>query len=246
VSPSIGVTVFNSTRLDIEMLIGLALVALNYVALAMIIKKAGYSLAWIILPLSPVILYVLAWARIFYDLFNTSYTPSGFAFPTALFHDEIPAYLLLASGVASFVCWVFFLIFAFSSWPVLRTRRSFVTVDTAAAIPPSTVPAGKPRTAAAAAAAGAAPSQPDGGSGVARTSLLQEERDEPAEAVAAPAQSIYCSWCGKERAADAVSIHHCGSKERPVRFCMRCGTAFSGDEVACDKCGTARSEISKY
>jgi hypothetical protein len=48
---------------------------------------------------------------------------------------------------------------------------------------------------------------------------------------------IYCSWCGKERAVNAPAIHHCGSKERPVVYCMGCGTPFGDNVTYCASCG---------
>jgi hypothetical protein len=55
---------------------------------------------------------------------------------------------------------------------------------------------------------------------------------------------IYCSWCGKERAVNAQAIHHCGSKERPVVYCMTCGTALDGAS-SCTSCGTPASMVSR-
>jgi zinc ribbon protein len=56
---------------------------------------------------------------------------------------------------------------------------------------------------------------------------------------------IYCSWCGKQRAVNAQSIHHCGSMERPVAFCMSCGTSFEEGATACTSCGTLATQVSR-
>jgi hypothetical protein len=56
---------------------------------------------------------------------------------------------------------------------------------------------------------------------------------------------IYCSWCGKQRAVNAQAIHHCGSKERPVVYCMNCGIPFEDGATSCTQCGTPTTQISR-
>ena len=56
---------------------------------------------------------------------------------------------------------------------------------------------------------------------------------------------VYCSWCGKQRAINAESIHYCGSMERPVVYCMQCGTPFEEGAAACASCGTPVTKISR-
>jgi hypothetical protein len=75
---------------------------------------------------------------------------------------------------------------------------------------------------AAPAMAGSAASQPENGSDV-----------------------IYCSWCGKQRAVNAPALHHCGSMERPVAFCMKCGTSLEAGAAACPSCGTPATQTSR-
>jgi hypothetical protein len=60
-----------------------------------------------------------------------------------------------------------------------------------------------------------------------------------------PPRVIYCSWCGKERAINALAIHHCGSLDRPAVYCMNCGTPLEHGAVSCASCGTPASEISR-
>jgi hypothetical protein len=56
---------------------------------------------------------------------------------------------------------------------------------------------------------------------------------------------IFCSWCGKERRVDAAAIHHCGSRERPAVYCMRCGTPLEEGAASCASCGTPSSQLSR-
>jgi len=60
----------------------------------------------------------------------------------------------------------------------------------------------------------------------------------------APDRTIYCSWCGQPRAANQLAIHHCGSKDRPVAHCSRCGTPVAG-HAFCHRCGTPSSVTSR-
>ncbi len=56
---------------------------------------------------------------------------------------------------------------------------------------------------------------------------------------------IYCSWCGKQRAVNAPAIHYCGSMERPVAYCMKCGTSVNEGAATCTSCGTPTTQISR-
>ncbi len=55
---------------------------------------------------------------------------------------------------------------------------------------------------------------------------------------------VHCSWCGKQRALNAPAIHHCGSRERPAVYCMKCGRPFEEGIATCESCGTAVSVLS--
>jgi hypothetical protein len=56
---------------------------------------------------------------------------------------------------------------------------------------------------------------------------------------------IYCSWCGKEREVNAQALHYCGSMERPVAYCMKCGTSFAEGTATCASCGTPATQTSR-
>jgi len=49
---------------------------------------------------------------------------------------------------------------------------------------------------------------------------------------------MFCQWCGKDVDPGSVSIHHCGSKDRPPAFCIGCGTPLLEGAGACTACGT--------
>ena len=56
---------------------------------------------------------------------------------------------------------------------------------------------------------------------------------------------MFCQWCGKEREADAIAIHHCGSSDRPPAFCIACGRPLAAGDAACAACGTPAGEAPK-
>ncbi len=149
--------------------------------------------------------------------------------------------LLQAVDVLSvIVTWVFFLIFAFSTWPVSLARRearSFERDPRTTFVPPARSRAGAPAL---------TPDIP--GSGAATTTPAHS-RPVPVQTLPPPAveksRIICCSWCGSQRASDAVAIHHCGSLDRPAVYCMNCGTPLGSGAPRCTSCGTPATTVSR-
>ena len=147
---------------------------------------------------------------------------------------------------------VMFIIFAFAKWPV---QEQLETAQRAAGRGYSPPPFGQgpPRGPVPVPTPGASsPSGPVGsaapwGPPPAPTGM---EVPSSASTVAIDLQTrgnngvIFCSWCGKERAIDAQSIHHCGSRERPPVYCMSCGTPFQDGASSCAACGTPSTQLS--
>ncbi len=104
------------------LLVILALVVLNYVAIFKIITKAGYSGWWILIPLSPPIAYGISYAAVSHEISN--YNSYG---DSADFWRQIVGWLVLV-GISYLIQWVFFYIFAFSDWPVRRQLRRATTI----------------------------------------------------------------------------------------------------------------------
>jgi hypothetical protein len=82
----------------------------------------------------------------------------------------------------------------------------------------------------------AAVASPPGRNNISETPVFPSEND---------GGVIYCSWCGKERAVNANAIHYCGSMERPVVYCMHCGTPFEDGAASCTSCGTEATKLSR-
>jgi hypothetical protein len=144
--------------------------------------------------------------------------------------------------VSVLVTWIFFLIFAFSDWPV-ATRRHESGGFPAGRVPPALTGAGPGPSRSAGPASAVAPPTglaPSAAAAVAPTPASTLVRDQ-----AATPAVIFCSWCGKERAVDAQAIHHCGSKDRPAVYCMQCGTPFGEAAATCASCGASTAQLSK-
>jgi hypothetical protein len=123
---------------------------------------------------------------------------------------------------------VMFLVFAFGKWPIQTRLENAERGRSGSYAPPQFVAAGPGPTSAPVA-------MPPG------QSPLPAAPPVPPDA----SRTIYCSWCGKPRAADAQAIHHCGAKDRPVVYCMNCGTPFEAGAVNCASCGTPVTQVSQ-
>ena len=102
--------------LDLLVFIGFAV--LNLVATVRIITKAGYSAWWILVPLSPIVMYIITFAVFVYEV-RTSLTGG-----VSNFNAASIAGLLVLDAVCALLAWVFFLIFAFAEWPIQRQVRT--------------------------------------------------------------------------------------------------------------------------
>jgi hypothetical protein len=238
--PTEAIALGQSARGITDLVILLGILALNFFAVAKIITKAGYSPKWIWVPLTPVCLWFFTFILLTVDVRTVVLANNA----TVSLPVSLGNFLLLEAidFLSVIVTWVFFLIFAFSTWPVSVARRETRSFE---ADPRTTfVPASRPR-------AGAPVLMPDiPGSGAATTTPAHY-RPVPASAQTLPPPSveksriIYCSWCGNQRASDAVAIHHCGSLDRPAVYCMNCGTPLGSGAPTCTSCGTPATSVSR-
>jgi len=98
------------------LLVALAFLTLNFVAVGRIITKAGYSGWWIILPLLLLVSYVVTQV-VAVDTLHSIFSPSG--------HFDTGGLKAAAAfdGLCLLLNYVFFLIFAFSGWPIEKDLR---------------------------------------------------------------------------------------------------------------------------
>lgn len=239
----------------------LCLATLNYFAISRIIAKAGFSPWWVLCPITPLALGVILFLMLIVDAHTaTSLEPGSLGAKIA--GAVALTYLI---GITTFLNWVLFLVFAFVKWPVQMAAESY------GRRPPSTgpmfgptfgpppgqapppppgfgamPPVGSPSMAVPVppAAGTVAVAQPTNGAEAIyadplSVGVLTAEPPGPAR----PA-TIFCSWCGEERASDSHAIHYCGPTDRPAAYCVRCGTTFDG-APSCPSCGTSATELSK-
>jgi hypothetical protein len=252
--PITAVTLNGSDHGVVVLALTLGLLVLNFLAVTKIITKAGYSYRWIYVPLTPVVLWCASVILLAVDTTSVPFDGYTVSVPVSLGNFFI---LEALDFVSLFVTWVFFLIFAFSTWPVSSGRGG-------PPVPPPGAPGSPfPHRRAVPVAVGA-PTERGGGPGpgpghgapvppaaAAAAAAAAPRAPAPpgmAGAPARPAESasdvIYCSWCGNQRARNAQAIHHCGSMERPAAFCMGCGTPLEGGAPSCASCGTAATQLS--
>jgi hypothetical protein len=218
-----------------------ALTALNFIAVARIILKAGYSQWWSMLPLS---VFCLMNVELMYSTFVLRHAiTNGFNFSTPLNSGWMHSLLWLIA-IDLLLNWAFFLVFAFSTWPISVARPESRTVESdwrARPVPMTPVAAG----ALAQANGTTSPDQDAGGTAVATIERqMPKTLSEVGESDRSVRATIFCSWCGHERSVDAHEIHYCGSPDRPPVYCMSCGTALVVDASQCDACGTSTTEVS--
>lgn len=213
----------------IELLILMGMLFLNYWATMRIIAQAGYSPLWILLPLAPLVLtticYLIFWADVHEVFF-------GGGFGVGFGIDSHVTFIWHVDELSIVLSWLFFIIFAFSRWPVSGERH---TRDAGGLPPPLRTDPGRPTT--------APPPLPDS-SGVARyastTALPSAPR--PAVTPSAPAsrtRAQYCAWCGESLPGNRALFHDCGPTDRPAAFCKLCGTAYASGSTQCGSCGAA-------
>jgi hypothetical protein len=192
---------------------------LNFWALSRIISKAGFSGAWIVLPLSSIGLTIACFIVGFNDLRGTltGISPGFFGSQVGL--------LWHLDEVTFFLNWVFFLVFAFIGWPSMGGAGS----ARAATATPANF------------AAAASPPLRKGPGGVTRDygSATVSSGPTPAAPVVVAPTVKHCVWCAEALPGSRALFHDCGPKTRPPVFCSTCGGTLTevGD---CASCGVAR------
>ena len=119
--PIEAITLGQSARGITDLVILLGILALNFIAVAKIITKAGYSPKWIWVPLTPVCLWFFTFILLTVDVRTIVLANNA----TVSLPVSLGNFLLLEviDFLSVIVTWVFFLIFAFSTWPVSVARR---------------------------------------------------------------------------------------------------------------------------
>lgn len=210
----------------VSLVVTIAFVALDFWALTRIIYKAGFSRAWIIIPLLPVVL-TIACSVITYNDIRSSLigNSTGFlSFSTGFFGFSRVGFLWDLDLISFLLNWLFFMIFAFIEWPNARGGGG-------ASTPPAERPGSYVTSGAAAPAAARS-------RGVTRdySPTSAEPVTAPAAAPSAPAAIVkHCVWCADSLPGSRALFHDCGPKSRPPIFCEKCGSTLNnvGDCPTC-------------
>jgi hypothetical protein len=109
-------------------IVAIGLIVLNVVALVKIVSKAGYSGAWVLVTFVPIVAWI-ATSAIVYSRYNSIANVDGY---TTSFDAATFIWAWVVDAAAYLVPWIFFLILAFSDWPVLKEVRSLRTLSTSA------------------------------------------------------------------------------------------------------------------
>lgn len=228
------------------LLVDLAILVLNYWAVTRIISQAGYSPAWIVLPLIPLVLTIAAMVMLYHDLrglaFGLPFGAGGTVFISGLSGDGIVWSL---DALSIFVTWVFFLVFAFTRWPVT------ITAESASRGPTNSPPSGGapqygrnvpgPRRPSGVVPPSSVTSRPSGADTQSSApedgaSQAMPSAGAASSASTGPVRVKHCAWCGDSLPGSRALFHDCGSKDRPVSHCTTCGMQLPGEGSTCPSC----------
>ena len=212
----------------VSLLVTFVLLALDYWAVARIIAQAGYSRSWLIVPLAPLVLTLIATIILSHEAHDFIFSRS---FNQTEFNDL--GVIVPLDGLAIFVNWIFFLIFAFSRWPTAQVVAGGPTSANAAGPsdvtpPPLPTPAGGPRF-------GPSPSGRATPARFARSTTESTAWSSPT--ASAPVALKHCALCGDPLPGSRALFHDCGPKDRASTFCAACGTALHEPGGVCSTCG---------
>jgi zinc-ribbon domain len=182
----------------------LLVAVLNLVAIHRIITKAGYSGWWILLPIAPLASMLIGLAATAHAVRTGSVSH--------LLHTLAGWYV--TTGLIFLVDWIFFLVFAFSEWPVLGELRDLSRRPPGGSLYPYGVgfpaPTGPPPFTAP--WASSPPGQPGGGP------MTSDPRRVLGPVPPVPAY--------QSSASPASACPNCGrANEEASRFCGQCGTS---------------------
>lgn len=199
------------------LIILVAVLAVSFWAASRVVLQAGYSLPWLALPLAAVILTIVCYSVLLYDLHGFSFgvTPNVF--------DVMNVGLAWRlDEVAIVLNWVFFLFIAFSGSLAPRSPRR----------PKGPIPS----RLAPSEASGEAPRAT-----LASTTQTATTGDRSAAPATAPASSTgpkikNCVWCAEALPGSRALFHDCGPKDRPAVYCSRCASALPAGSGECPAC----------
>lgn len=203
------------------LLVSLAILVLNFWAVTRIIHQAGYSRSWVLVPLTPFVLFIAV-------AIDSVVSIRDFALgsTTGLSYFSNVGTLWSLFSISLFVTWIFFLVFAFSTWPASRSGGGPISGP---AQPVEPYPAATPTPTA---------SVPRG---VTRdysppSTTATTSTPGPSAPATPPTAVKRCVWCAESLPGSRALFHDCGPKDRPPVYCAKCGSALTA-AGGCASCG---------
>lgn len=208
----------------VELAIALCLVILNIYAVVRIIAQAGYSRWWILVPFTPFFLWIISIYVMGHDTLDL--LNSGFVVVPNFSSIKV---LFILDLLSVFASWLFFIVFAFSTWPVSQSNNQFNRSEQA---PGRAFEPTKPL---------ARSTGPVGGqhSSSARPSSAPSTKDSTNSRPPEGRKTVYCTWCAASIPGNRALGHDCGPRDRPVVYCRYCGVPFENGATTCVTCGAA-------
>ena len=217
-------------------IITLCLVIITFVAVSVIISKAGYSRGWALVPLMPLVTWIitLVVAKIQLHTFVIIWE-------LAPFYPHTISILLDIDKIAIFVSWLFLLLFAFSSWPAKGASAPEETPATKARA------RGPVRGGTTGSAGGAVrptsryplPKGPGFGTlgFVAGPGALAHDSETSVATKPRGNQlATFCARCGESIPGNRALAHSCPNLGQSVKFCRFCGKSIPEGAEICPSC----------
>jgi len=195
------------------LIVPFAILVINFWAVTRIIHQAGYSRTWIVVPLTPFVLFIAVAVDSVVSIRNFAVgTTTGLSYFSGV------GVLWSLFGISLFVSWVFFIVFAFSTWPVSRGDGSTGTSIRPTGPYPAASPAPPTRTV-----------------GVSRDSPPTASTLSAGPSAAVAPAAKMCVWCAEPLPGSRALFHDCGPRSRPPVFCATCGSTLTevGECASC-------------
>jgi hypothetical protein len=219
------------------LIIVLCLVLITFVAITLVIVKAGFSRAWIFVPLTPLACWVATIVVIRIQLH--AFVSTGLV--TSFYPGTIGTMFELDWATLG-IAWIFFLVFAFSSWPMAPAQVSSERSPTKGQRP-QPVHGGSgggsagPRN---------APGQSGSrypmprGPGFGTLGFVAGPATATHESAMTPGRSdqlaTFCSRCGDSIPGNRALAHNCPKSGEPATHCRYCGKSYPEGAEECPSC----------